>query len=293
MEGPGKDASAEMEETSAFVLGQLAVGSFGVGCLGAVLGIGGGTLLVPFLVLFAGMEPVVAVGISLFCVVGTSIGGASRALQSGQANLRLALTFEPWMMFSAVVTAYGAHQIDGRWILVAFALLLFGLALLFLGLAFKPTRLGAVSPTGKTEFWDGICPQPDGGAIAYRPQRVPGMTVLVFGTGALSGLLGIGGGALNVAYMNLIGRVPLRAAASTSVLTMLVTGAAAGAVHLTLGKVPGAYIAISMLFVVPGSVLGARLQKNLPERALRLLFAGIASTIGVFTLVRIWPVGDG
>lgn len=281
---------ANMDETSTILLVQLAAGSFGVGVLGAVLGIGGGTLLVPFLVLVTGMDPVVAVGISLFCVIGTSIGGASRALQSGQANLRLALTFEPWMMCSAVFTAYGAHKIDGRWILFAFAFLLFGLAILFLRLALQPYRLGPISPTGEPEFWDGVCPEPDGSSIAYRPQKVPAMTGLVFATGALSGLLGIGGGALNVAYLTILGRVPLRAAASTSVLTMLVTGAAAGAVHLSQGKLPGAWIAISMLSVVPGSILGARLQKYLPERSLRLLFAFIALSIGLFTLLRTWPV---
>lgn len=261
-------------------------GSFFVGVLGAVLGIGGGTFLVPFLVILAGLPPVEAVGISLFCVIGTSVGGASRALRTGQANLGLALVLEPFMLVGSVGASLLAHRVSGSVILTLFAALMFGLAALFLRLGLKDDPAPPVAPSGDPHLTDGVSPEPDGSLVRYRPQRLGVLALLVSTTGAASGLLGIGGGVLNVPYMTLLSRVPIRAAASTSVLTMLVTGAAAGSVHLAEGGVPAPLVAASLLSVVPGGWLGARVQSRLPTRALRLMFSALALVIGVATLHR-------
>lgn len=263
-----------------------AAGSFFVGLLGAILGIGGGTFLVPYLVIAAGLEPVEAVGISLFCVIGTSVGGASQALRTGQANLGLALVLEPFMLVGSVGASLVAQRVSGAVILGLFAAMLFGLGALFLRLGLKDSGAPPVAPDGEGRLYDGASPEPDGSVVRYRPQRVGLLALLVSSTGAASGLLGIGGGVLNVPYMTLVSRVPLRAAASTSVLTMLVTGAAAGSVHLSHGTVPGPLVAASLLSVVPGGWLGARLQARLPTRTLRLLFAALAFAIAAATLHR-------
>lgn len=273
------------------LFGAIALGSFVVGALGAILGIGGGTFLVPFLVFLTGMEPGSAVGISLFCVMGTSIGGASRALPSGQANLGLALCLEPFVGAGAVATALVAPRVPAPALLVGFALVLVALGALFAWLAIANRPWGPVSPRGDASFLDGEVEEPGGARIAYRPQNLPWLFGLVSLTGALSGLLGIGGGALNVTYLNLLARVPLRAATSTSVLTMLVTGSAAGAVYFARGQVALAWVATTLLFVVPGSRLGARLQRRLPERALRLAFSLLALVIAALTLARASSLG--
>jgi uncharacterized membrane protein YfcA len=261
-------------------------GGLGVGLLGAILGIGGGTLLVPYLVLVADLSPVQAVGISLFCVIGTSVGGASRALRTGQANLRLALLLEPFMLAGSVLTSFFAHRVSSPTLMISFALLLFGLGGLFLFLSIRSGAIGEVTPSGPPHFADGQCEEPGVGVVPYRPVRLPLCALLVATTGAASGLFGIGGGVLNVPYLTLVAKVPLRAAAATSVLTMLVTGAAAGAVHLSAGEIPGPWLAATVLTVVPGSALGARLQRRLPTKSLRFLFAGLALVLGVLMFHR-------
>lgn len=265
-------------------------GSFAVGVMGAVLGVGGGTFLVPFLVLFAGMRPVEAVGISLFCVIGTSVGGASSAIKNGQANVGLALLIEPIMVFASVGASLLAQRMGDALLLALFALVMLALSGLFLHLWRHNIRTEPVAPSGSARLVDGSVHEPGAEPVLYRPQRLPLLSGLVAFTGAASGLFGIGGGVLNVPFMTLVSRVPLRAAASTSVLTMSVTGAAAGAVHLAHGSVPGALVGASLLGVVPGGMLGARLQRRLPERQLRITFAVLALLVAVLTFRRAWEI---
>lgn len=262
-------------------------GSFAVGILGALLGVGGGTFLVPFLVLFTHLTPIEAVGVSLFCVIGTSVGGAWGALRSGQANVGLALSLEPIMLVASVGASLLAQRMGGALLLTLFALMMLGIAALFFRLWRLNQELPAVAPTAPPLLVDGAVWAPGAEEpVRYRPQRMRTMSALVGLTGAASGLFGIGGGVVNVPILTLIGRVPMRAASSTSVLTLSVTGAAAGAVHLAYGAVPGALVGVSLIGVLPGSLLGARLQRLLPERTLRLLFACLALVVAVLTFRR-------
>ena len=266
-------------------------GSFAVGVIGAMLGVGGGTFLVPFLVLFTDLEPIDAVGISLFCVIGTSVGAASSALRRGEANLGLALSLEPIMLLASVGGSLVAQHIGGALLLALFALMMLGISGLFFRLWRRDVREAPLSPTGPTLVVDGAVREPGvEEPLRYRPQRRLLLSMLIGLTGASSGLFGIGGGAVNVPLLTMVGRVPLRAATSTSVLTLSVTGAAAGAVHLAYGSVPGALVGVSLLGVVPGGMLGVRLQRRLPERALRLLFACLALVVALLTMRRAWEL---
>jgi uncharacterized membrane protein YfcA len=263
-------------------------GSFAVGVVGAVLGVGGGVFLVPFLVFAAGLRPIEAVGISLFCVVGTSIGGASKALRDGQANLRLALTLEPIML----VTSVGASLLVQR-ASDALILGLFGAVMLIIAGVVRASRGRALEvepPEGEPRFWDGVVDEPGKGHTPYRPRKMPALLSVVGGVGFASGFFGLGGGVMNVPALALLARVPMRAAASTSVLTMCVTGAAAGAVHLSYGHVPAGLVGASLLGVVPGGMIGARLMRRFDEQALRTGFALLALFVSAASLWRAWEM---
>lgn len=262
------------------------VGSFAVGVVGAILGVGGGVFLVPFLVLVVGLRPVEAVGISLFAVVGMSVGGASRALRTGQANLGLALLLEPFLLVTAVAGSLLAHLISDGALLALFGAMMLGISMLFAVLARAGVDTVPLRPTGRAHLLDGMSAEPGRDEEPYRPVRVPLLTFLIGGTGVAAGLFGIGGGVLNVPALTLISRVPLRAAASTSVLTMSVTAAAAAAVHLAEGAVPAALVGASLLGVVPGGFLGARLQSRMRERNLQIAFAGLSAVVAIATFLR-------
>lgn len=245
-----------------------AAGSLAVGILGGTFGVGGGVFLVPLLSFVIGLRPVEAVGVSLFCVIGTSASAAPVALRSGEANLGLGLLIEPFLIAGAVVAGVVAQRISDGGLLLGFSIVIAGVATLFLAQAFGRGVPTPVAPTEPARVFDGVS-----SGLPYRPQRVVITCILASLGGLASGLFGVGGGVVTVPLLSQVARVPIRAAASTATLALMVTAGAAGAVHFAHGTVPPDAVAAALLGILPGGLLGARLQRHLPERAMRLVFA--------------------
>lgn len=246
-----------------------AAGSLVVGILGGAFGVGGGIFLVPFLTLI-GLRPIEAVGVSLFCVIGTSASASSVVLRNREANLGLCLVFEPFLVGGAVLAGLVAQHISDGALLVGFACVLIAVAALFLAQALGRALPTPVKPDGKPRLTDGVS-----SSLAYRPQRLP----LVCGLGVLggvaSGLFGIGGAVVTVPVLSQVARVPIRAAAASASLSLMITAGAAGAIHLAHGTVPPSAVAAALLGILPGGRLGARLQRRLPDRLMRFVFAAL------------------
>lgn len=258
-----------------------AAGSLVVGFLGGAFGVGGGIFLVPFLTL-VGLRPVEAVGVSLFCVIGTSASASSVALRNGEANLGLCLVLEPFFVGGAVLAGSLAQRVSDTALLLGFAAVVLAVAVLFLAQAFGRGLPPPVAPDGPARFTDGISSN-----VRYRPQRVP----LVCGLGVLggvaAGLFGIGGGVVTVPLLSQVARVPIRGAAASASLSLMITAGAAGAVHLAHGTVPPAAIAAALIGILPGGRLGARLQRRLPERVMRVFFAGLGLVVAASLCWRV------
>lgn len=269
-----------------FTLLWVTVGSGFVGVLGGTLGVGGGVFLVPFLVFTTSMRPIEAVGLSLFCVMGTSIGGAGRALSRGDVNVGLGLWMELFMLVGTVGASIAAQKVSDAALMYGFAALMLGVGAAFVFRALKASALAFVPPDGEPSLLDGCITNKDGERIHYRAQRRWALAVLTCGTGAASGLFGIGGGVLNVPFLAFVGRVPLAAAAATSTFTMAATGAAGAAIHLAHGTVPAGLICASLLGVIPGGRVGARLRERLPNRVLTILFATLALAVAIASFWR-------
>jgi uncharacterized membrane protein YfcA len=267
------------------------LGCLVVGILGGVLGVGGGVFLVPLLVVVAELRPVEAVAVSLFCVIGTSAGALSRSLPGGEANLGLALFLEPPLLLGAVGASLVAHRVADRGLMLGFSVLLLAIGLQVATSTLRrragahatiPTATAtATAPPAVAHWLAGVS-----SGVAYRPVRLPLVWGLMVLAGAASGLFGIGGGAVAVPVLAFAGRVPLKAAAATTTVSLMVTAAAAAMVHDSLGPVPGRVIAIALAGVLPGGLLGARLQHRVSERTLRLTFAALASGTAVLTAAR-------
>jgi uncharacterized membrane protein YfcA len=255
------------------------VGALLVGVLGGTLGVGGGIFLVPFLVFTAAVRPIEAVAVSLFCIIGTSAGSASVAIKTGEANVGLSLLLEPGLIIGAVVSSALAHQVSDGALLIGFSALVFIIGVGFFVQAVRNREVPTLTASHRpARFFDGVS--------SGQPYRVPHPTALALSTplaGITAGLFGIGGGVVTVPLLTVLGRVPLKAATATSSLSLMVSAAAAGAVHLAHGVVPAPLAAAALCGVLPGGLLGARLQGRVSERSLKVLFALLAVSVAVMT----------
>jgi uncharacterized membrane protein YfcA len=245
--------------------------SLGAGFIGALSGLGGGVVIIPVLTLAMGVNIRYAIGASLISVIATSSGAASAYVREGFTNLRVGMLLEIATTIGAIVGATLVGHVHTRVIAV-----LFGLVLLF---SARPSAhledgdLGNGPPDGLASRLrlDSTYPTSEG-ARAYRVRRVVGGFGLMGVAGVLSGLLGIGSGAVKVLAMDQVMRLPFKVSTTTSNFMIGVTAAASAGVYLRRGYVDPGLVMPVMLGVLAGSTLGARMLAHADVPRLRLVF---------------------
>ncbi len=256
------------------------LGSCVAGLLGALTGLGGGVVVVPLLTLACGVDIRYAVGTSLVCVIATSSGAAASYVREGFTNLRVGMLLEVATTLGALGGAAIAIRLSGDVVAVIFGVVL----LVSAGLSL---RTGAPGGGGNgpdaLATWlklDGSYPSLDG-PRPYHVRRVPGGFLLMAVAGILSGLLGIGSGALKVLAMDAVMRIPFKVSTTTSNFMIGVTAAASAGVYLRRGYIdPGLAMPV-VLGVLPGAILGTRLLARTRARALRWVFAAVTAALAV------------
>lgn len=247
---------------------------------GALLGLGGGILIVPVLTLGFGVPIRVAIGASLVSVVATSAGASAAFVREGFTNIRVAITLEVATVLGSLVGSLITGLISPRAVQLIFGVVLAGSALASLrirheeGLDVLPDawskrlQLGGWYPTKQ-------------GPVEYEVTRVPlGMSLMLV-AGATSGLLGIGAGALKVAAMDLGMRLPLKVSSATSNFMIGVTAAAGALVYLVRGDV-SAIVAGPVAFgVAIGATLGGRALVKADTRRVRKVFVAVLIVISL------------
>lgn len=255
------------------------MGSAAAGFLGALTGLGGGMVIVPLLTLGLGVDIRYAIGASLVAVIATSSGAAASFLRQGYANIRAGMLLE-------VATASGALVGAGlTGILPASAIaLIFGLVLLASALTATSS-----STLQDAEEGDQLCANlhlnntypVEGRSVDYGVRRLPAGFALMAGAGALSGLLGIGSGAVKVLAMDRIMRFPFKVSTTTSNFMIGVTAAASGGVYLSRGYIdPGLAMPVT-LGVLGGAMAGSKFLMRAPVALLRNVFRGVLLLLAV------------
>jgi uncharacterized membrane protein YfcA len=246
--------------------------SLAAGFLGSLTGLGGGVVLVPLLAIGFGVDLRYAIGASLVSVIATSSGAAAAYVREGYSNIRIGMLLEIATTVGALAGAYLSVFVPGNAIAV-----IFGLFLLLS--AYLSSRPGGgrgnstpPNPLAQRLRLDSTYPTP-AGPKSYHVRGVPGGFAVMFVAGILSGLLGIGSGALKVLAMDQIMRIPFKVSTTTSNFMIGVTAAASAGVYLGRGYVdPGLAMPV-MLGVLVGSMLGARVLVIVEARILRIVFA--------------------
>ena len=256
------------------------LGSFMAGFLGALTGLGGGVVLVPMLTLLFKVDIRYAVGASLVSVIATSSGAAAAYLKDGFSNIRIGMFLEIATTLGAVFGAFLAASVSTTAIGI-----IFGLVLLYS--AYLSIRTPAEVPgddqpdTLATRLrMNGTYPSLSG-PRQYYVHRVPAGFGLMFGAGALSGLLGIGSGAVKVLAMDQAMGIPFKVSTTTSNLMIGVTAAASAGVYLNCGYVdPGLAMPVT-LGVLAGSLIGTKVLVKTRTRWLRLVFSVVIVLLGL------------
>jgi hypothetical protein len=265
--------------------GVLLLGSLGAGFLGSLTGLGGGVVIVPLLTLGFGVDMRYAVGASLVSVIATSSGAAAAYVREGLTNIRIGMFLEIATTVGAVVGAVVASSVHTSALAVIFGIVLLGSAYLSARPPAPAASRGRPDPLATRLRLDGHLPTATG-PLAYQARAVPLGFGLMFTAGALSGLLGIGSGAVKVLAMDQAMRIPFKVSTTTSNFMIGVTAAASAGVYLQRGYVdPGLAMPV-MLGVLGGSLLGARVLTRAPTRPLRIVFGVVIVVLALEMIVN-------
>ena len=258
----------------------IAAGSFLAGLLGSLTGLGGGVIIVPLLTLVFGVDIRYAIGASLVSVIATSSGAAAAFLKEGFSNIRVGMFLEVATTVGALCGAYLATRIP-----TAAIAIIFGIVLLYSAwTSIKPVTEVPIQETegrfARLLKLDGTYPTPEG-IRTYHVRGVPLGFGLMYVAGALSGLLGIGSGAVKVLAMDRTMSIPFKVSTTTSNFMIGVTAAASAGIYLRRGYLdPGLAMPV-MLGVLLGALVGARILPEAKVRTLRIVFSIAIAAVAV------------
>ncbi len=272
--------------------------------IGAMLGLGGGLIIIPILTVFIGTPIHEAIGASLVSVITTSTVTGSTVARSELTNLRLAMFLEIATTIGAIVGAFLSLMLGLQVLAVVMFVVLVASAIRTL----QPDPGIVHDPSGEQKHTsDARHPQEDriskrlglsgqyydeahGREVSYHVSRTPtgfGLSALA---GAVSGLLGVGGGIIKVPAMAGVMRVPIKVASATSNLMIGVTACASASVFYMHGSIDMLLTSILMVGVIPGSAIGVIAASKAPRAALRRLLTVVLLVGATLMLLKAFGV---
>ncbi|WP_413293686.1 sulfite exporter TauE/SafE family protein [Bdellovibrio sp. HCB185ZH] len=262
----------------------LLITAIGAGFLGALLGLGGGIIIVPVLTLVYHIDIRYAIAASLISIVATSSGAAASYLKDSLTNLRLAVFLEIGTVTGAIVGFLLATYIKAQ-----FLFLLFGTFLFFSALMMLRKRHEHYSahnhPWAEKLKLDGSFPE-GGEWKTYKVEHVPLGLFAMFGAGILSALLGIGSGIFKVLAMDGAMKLPIKVSSATSNFMIGVTASASAGAYLLKGDVRPEIAAPVAVGIIIGSIIGAKAMVKMPAGIIRKIFVVVLSIVSVQMIMK-------
>ena len=277
-----------MELITVLFLIETFVTAIGAGIFGALLGLGGGVILVPVLTLALGIDIHYAIGASIISVIATSSGAAATYLRDGITNIRVGMVLEMATTTGAIAVALLAGYIVGAGLFIIFS------AVLFYSAFVMYRRRNTELPTGVemgplanflnlgSEYYDSALDR----SVKYNVRGVRyGLPLMVI-AGAVSGLLGIGSGILKVPAMDLAMKLPLKVSTATSNFMIGVTAAASAGIYFVRGDINPFIAAPVALGVLIGAMIGTRLMVRARSTLIRRVFIIVLVVVAAQMFVK-------
>lgn len=253
----------------------------GIGVLSGLLGIGGGTIMVPALRLGYGLDAFMATATSLFAIIPISLAGAITHVRARTCIPKLGVVLG---VAGAVTSSAGVYlgSISPAWLIMLVA------AIIIVYSAFtmlrKALRIGTKG-TDPDAPGDTLGTDPDAPFALTRKSAVLSVAIGLF-AGLASGYVGVGGGFIMVPLMTAWLGISMKRASGTSLIAIIILAIPGVVQQAFLGHID--YLAGAMLCIgaIPGAVLGARLVPHVPERTLRFIFAGLLAVAAAMLVVN-------
>jgi uncharacterized membrane protein YfcA len=255
------------------------------GALGAMLGIGGGVFLVPFLHLVLKLPIGEAAAISLVTVIGTSSSVSAGRAGQRLINFRLGMVLEVATAAGSLLGGITAQRLAAETVRRLFAVVMTIVAVIML------SRLNRRNVIAGDAADPGVLggryqEEESGGVVTYRVKRLPVALAASFIAGNVSSLLGIGGGVIKVPVLNAWCGIPVRAAAATSAFMIGVTAAAGAIIYFGNGQLVPALAAAAVLGVQAGSAAGLHAGERASAKSLKLLMAAVLLVVALLMVLR-------
>ena len=257
------------------------------GFLGALLGLGGGMIVIPALTLLLHIDIRLAIGASIVSVIATSSGAAAAYVKERLANIRVAMFLELGTTLGAITGAYIAGIVHPRFLFVLFAIVLAYSAFAMLRGKRQTDEAAVPGPWArvlklKSSYWDHAL----GEEVFYQPVRARIGLALMYFAGIVSGLLGVGSGALKVPAMDLAMELPIKVSTATSNFMIGVTAAASAGVYFSRGQIDPFIAAPVAVGVLAGAYIGSHTLGRVHSQAMRVVFIVVLTLISIQMFVR-------
>ena len=259
--------------------------SFLAGLLGALTGLGGGVVIIPVLVLLFHIDIHYAMGASLISVIATSSGSSIAYMREGYTNLRIGIFLETAAVVGALLGALLIAITPVTLLTILFSFILFFSAYLTIKRKEDHEEYQSSHPWAIKLKLEGTYPLKDR-IQHYQVQNVPHALLIMGIAGVISGLLGIGSGALKVLAMDQALRLPYKVATTTSNFMIGITAAVSVGIYFSHGYINPAVTFPVMIGVILGSFVGARVLTKIHNRLLRIIFSLVICLIGLQMLYK-------
>lgn len=251
------------------------------GLLGALTGLGGGVVIVPVLVLLFKVDLRYAIGASLISVIATSSGAAAAYVREGLSNIRIGMFLEIATTLGALLGAWLTARTSSHSIAVVFGIVLLYSAYISFRGRFQDVDLAKENGLAVKLKLYGAYYSLLSESKRYSARRVPLGFGIMFGAGTLSGLLGIGSGAVKVLAMDQVMGLPFKISTTTSNFMIGVTAAASAGIYLAKGYIDAGIAMPVMLGVLIGSLVGSKLLVKVHVTPLKVVFCLVILALGV------------
>ncbi|MEO5820485.1 MAG: sulfite exporter TauE/SafE family protein [Vicinamibacteraceae bacterium] len=262
---------------------------FAAGTVGALLGLGGGIFLVPALTWIFDLPVRQAAGVGLMTVIATSGAVSSETVGHGFVNTRLGMLLLVGSSVGGLAGGVTAQYLSEATVALVFAITtaaIAALTVLHLDHANVVDDAQAQPSAYGGRFFD-----PDRGReVVYHTVRLPLAVAASVVAGNVSGLLGLGGGVLQVPVLNLWCGVPIRVATATSAFLIGLTALSSAPIYFAHGNVDAHYAAASVIGVLGGARWGVRFGTARPKRHLKVLLAAVLIAVSGLMFLRWWRV---